>query len=333
MCSKTNKLRKGIYMRFGDNLKKIRKEKNISKKHLAKRLNISVYQISTWESGKNYPNFFEIQKISQSLQCDINALVYKKLSDFKSMDDEIKKYVSKSNSKRLYRYCVISLIIIFILVFSHSNIISYFSKDVLENKVVACIGDSITYGYGVEDTRDTDSYPSILAKLLGDNYTVINYGVNNTTLQKSGNEPYIYTDDFLKSLENKPDIVLIMLGTNDSKGINWNKNSSKNYKKDYIELIREYKKANKNASIYAIIPPKIFAEVTNNNQLSINDKIIQNEIIKIIKEIAEEENIKIVDLYKKMEKSPELIPDKIHPNRDGNQVIAEELYKAINNGK
>ena len=51
---------------------------------------------------------------------------------------------------------------------------------------VACIGDSITYGAGVLSTRDIDSYPAILQKLLGDSYQVLNYGLSGRTLLDGG---------------------------------------------------------------------------------------------------------------------------------------------------
>ena len=43
-------------MKFGDNLKQIRKSKNISQEELAERLGVSRQSVSKWETGENYPN-------------------------------------------------------------------------------------------------------------------------------------------------------------------------------------------------------------------------------------------------------------------------------------
>ena len=84
---------------------------------------------------------------------------------------------------------------------------------------IACIGNSITYGYGIEG-RETNSYPAQLQTLLGKEFEVTNFGVSATTLLTNGNNPYIQTPEYQQALESNPDIVFIKLGTNDSKQIN-----------------------------------------------------------------------------------------------------------------
>ena len=54
---------------------------------------------------------------------------------------------------------------------------------------VACIGDSVTYGSGIED-RDNNSYPAQLQKMLGDEYVVGNFGKPGATLLVKGHRPY-----------------------------------------------------------------------------------------------------------------------------------------------
>src|SRR6516164_7032395 len=85
---------------------------------------------------------------------------------------------------------------------------------------VACIGDSITYGSGLSD-RQNECYPAVLGLLLGDDYEVRNYGVSGATMLKSGDHPYWDTSAFSESSNWQPDIVIIMLGTNDSKPWKW----------------------------------------------------------------------------------------------------------------
>ncbi|HEX6984910.1 MAG TPA: GDSL-type esterase/lipase family protein, partial [Planctomycetaceae bacterium] len=60
---------------------------------------------------------------------------------------------------------------------------------------VACVGDSITFGSGVEE-RERNSYPAVLGRLLGERYEVRNFGVSGATLQKRGDKPYWTLDAF-----------------------------------------------------------------------------------------------------------------------------------------
>ena len=85
---------------------------------------------------------------------------------------------------------------------------------------VACVGNSITYGSGIKD-RANHSYPSVLGRLLGSKYEVQNFGFSARTLLNKGDHPYMKETLFQKALNYQPDIVVIKLGTNDSKPINW----------------------------------------------------------------------------------------------------------------
>src|SRR4051812_11154381 len=85
---------------------------------------------------------------------------------------------------------------------------------------VACVGDSITAGAGVQDPGH-NAYPVVLQRLLGDKYEVKNFGVSGTTLLKKGDSPYWNQKAFKAATAFAPDIVIIKLGTNDTKAQNW----------------------------------------------------------------------------------------------------------------
>src|ERR1043165_8271897 len=76
---------------------------------------------------------------------------------------------------------------------------------------VACVGDSITYGYGIKD-REHDSYPAQLGSLLGKKWEVQNFGVNGATALKKGTRSYSEQKSFQDALLFKPDVVVIQLG-------------------------------------------------------------------------------------------------------------------------
>jgi lysophospholipase L1-like esterase len=85
---------------------------------------------------------------------------------------------------------------------------------------VACIGNSITDGFGI-DMAGAYGYPAELQKLLGKDYWVKNFGVSSRTLLNKGDYPYMNEQAWRDALAFKPDVVIIKLGTNDSKPENW----------------------------------------------------------------------------------------------------------------
>ena len=88
---------------------------------------------------------------------------------------------------------------------------------------IACIGNSITYGAFIPN-REKNSYPAQLQAYLGKDYEVRNFGVSGSTLLSKGDFPYINTHAYMDSQKFLPDIVLIKLGTNDTKPQNWKRN-------------------------------------------------------------------------------------------------------------
>ena len=85
---------------------------------------------------------------------------------------------------------------------------------------VACIGNSITDGHGIE-LASAYGYPALLQKKLGSGYWVKNFGVSARTLLNKGDHPYMNELAWRDALAFDPDIVVIKLGTNDSKPQNW----------------------------------------------------------------------------------------------------------------
>ena len=85
---------------------------------------------------------------------------------------------------------------------------------------IACVGDSITYGCTLP-LFFLRRYPAVLQRLMGQGVQVAAFGVNDRTLQNTGNKPFRREKAFLQSKEYRPDAVVILLGTNDSKDGNW----------------------------------------------------------------------------------------------------------------
>lgn len=195
---------------------------------------------------------------------------------------------------------------------------------------VACVGDSITYGHGVTPWHE-NNYPVVLQELLGDGYNVQNFGVSGTTAQSTGDQPYIETDIYKKSIEYNADILIFMLGSNDSKPENWT--DAETFKKEYLALLDTYIVENGSPKIYLGIPAKAFYEDENQTQ-GITTYDIQSNIVEeigdIIKEIANERDYKYIDIYEITSENPEWFEkDYVHPNSDGAKAIAELIYKYV----
>ena len=186
---------------------------------------------------------------------------------------------------------------------------------------VACIGNSITFGAGIRN-RSRDSYPSVLARMLGDNYWVKNFGVSARTMLNKGDHPYMNEPAYKNALAFNPNIVVIKLGTNDSKSFNWKYRAD--FMKDAQTMIDAFKGLPSQPKIYLCYPSKAY--LTGDG---INDDIISKQIIPMIKKLAKKNDLSVIDLHTAMDGMPELFPDRIHPNEKGAQVMAKAVYQSI----
>lgn len=187
---------------------------------------------------------------------------------------------------------------------------------------VACMGNSITEGYGLQHP-DTESWPSVLQQLLGDGYSVKNFGASGRTLTIEGDVPYMKEQCFKNALASLPDVAIIKLGTNDSKAWNWQ--HKQEFKTDLRTLIHALDTLSSHPRIYLCLPIP-----ANENPYSINDSIIRNGIIPRIREVAHECHLPVIDLYTQMRPyCQKECPDGVHPDKEGAARLAGFIYQAI----
>lgn len=186
---------------------------------------------------------------------------------------------------------------------------------------VACIGNSITYGDRI-DNRRHDSYPAVLGRLLGTGYNVKNFGICGCTLMNKGDHPYMETWAWKAALTFNPDIVIIKLGTNDSKSFNWQHKAD--FKKDLQAMLDTLEALSSHPQIYLCYPSKAYLTGSR-----INDSIIADGIIPLIRQVARKNNLPVIDIYSAMDGKPELFPDNVHPNEKGAAIIARTIYNAL----
>ena len=189
---------------------------------------------------------------------------------------------------------------------------------------VACIGDSVTYGTGIED-RDNDSYPSQLQRMLGDGYEVGNFGRPGATLLRKGHRPYMQQPEFSEALDFAGDIAVIHLGLNDTDPRNW-PNYRDDFVGDYMALIDSVRKANPHVRVIIAglspITPKHHRFISGTRQW-------HADIRKAIEDVARAAGTELIDFHPELHRRPDLLPDSIHPTAEGAGILASTVYSAI----
>lgn len=189
---------------------------------------------------------------------------------------------------------------------------------------VACIGNSITDGFGI-DMASQRGYPAQLQQLLGNDYHVKNFGVSGRTMLNKGDLPYQNELAWRDALAFRPDIVIIKLGTNDSKPENWQYN--KGFKDDLQQMVDALQANKNNPRIFLCTPIPAFKPTWN-----INDSVIVHGITPVINKVAKKNKLQVIDLHTLYANDGDkMIADGIHPDAKGArrmaEIIAEQLKK------
>jgi lysophospholipase L1-like esterase len=184
---------------------------------------------------------------------------------------------------------------------------------------VACVGDSITLGVGADSGK---SYPSQLQAILGNKWQVKNFGLGGRTLLKKGDYPYWINQGFKDAQNFKPDVVIIMLGTNDTKPQNWAHHDE--FYADYKNMIEIFKNLPSKPRVF-ICRPCFVPEPGN---YKINETTIKLEI-PLIDQLALDENVDIIDMHAALLNKPQLFTDRVHPNTEGAGLLARTAATAL----
>ena len=214
---------------------------------------------------------------------------------------------------------------------------------------VACIGNSITDGSGI-DMAELNGYPAQLQQLLGDGYEVRNFGVGGRTMLQKGDHPYMSelawldAKAFIKSSKaataERPDIVVIKLGTNDSKPENWKYKDE--FEQDMQTMIDNLcpmvpvlnKKGKPSKKMQRADSPRIYLCTpipTKQDRWGITDKVITEEVIPAIRRVAEKNGLTVIDLHSQFDAQAEgmMVNDGIHPSVKGARRMAEIIDEQL----
>ncbi len=213
--------------------------------------------------------------------------------------------------KRKYLFIAITLL----------STVSLYAKKPIK---VACVGNSITYGYTLPD-REKEAYPSQLQQLLGDDYIVGNFGKSGATLLNKGHRPYTQQEEYKQAIEFAGDIVVIHLGVNDTDPRNWPYYQSE-FIQDYVSLIDSFKKANPKCRI-------IIARMTpisdRHPRFESGTRDWHGQIQEAIETVAQYTGVQLIDFHEPLYPYPYILHDGIHPDAEGAAILAKTVYSGI----
>lgn len=196
-------------------------------------------------------------------------------------------------------------------------------------RLVSCVGDSNTeFGYA-----------TFLQEVLGDGYQVENFGKGGATIIEGSYFPYSKTEQYRPSLKFNPDVMFIMMGTNDANP-KWCLDDDRvtafegtvqeEFIAGYRKLIQEYKKRHPKSEIYILTPLPVWAKKkTDNENLAGRQQQLNEWVIPAVLEIAEAEAVKVIDVHAIMNNSYKFTTDGVHFSDKGNIYLAKKIAKYL----
>ena len=187
--------------------------------------------------------------------------------------------------------------------------------------VVACVGDSITAG-------GADSYPALLQKELGEGWSIRNFGVNSRTARRDGKEfdgrpgnlDYRETSAYRQSLACRPDAVILLLGTNDSKPANW-EGTGEAFREGFASLAADYLALDPQPELVIGVSPTVKG---GGWTYLVTEEIVGGGVAPFQRAFAAEKNLPLVDCRAVLD--PHLDTaysgDGLHPNASGRALLA-----------
>lgn len=194
-----------------------------------------------------------------------------------------------------------------------------FSKQIFARKRIASVGNSITYGALLTERKK--AYPALLQQKSCGRFEVCNFGVPGATLQFDKKNAYVKSTEYKSIAAFCPEVILLKLGANDARPQEWNGRDV--FYKNYAELLDSLLLLC--PEIYLCTPTRPYGEKWKDR-----NKLLKKELIPVIRKIAKEKHLKLIDLYKVLPaEDAYYMKDGIHPTAAGYEVISEHIYTEL----
>ena len=193
-------------------------------------------------------------------------------------------------------------------------------------KRVTCVGDSITAG----------PYPKMLQDELGSGWVTLNCGRGGATVIEGSYYPYHKQPEYQKALASEPDVVIIMLGTNDANPKWWDDPNRKTsfqgtphdeFKTRYLALVDSFLKLPTQPRVILATPMPVLGD-KKPKEAGRGERLVK-EVIPIIEQIAKERNLELVDLQTAMKDQKAHSKDGVHYRDPGYLAMAKYFRDAL----
>ena len=188
---------------------------------------------------------------------------------------------------------------------------------------VACIGDSLTWGFSLPEPW-RQSYPAQLQERLGADFAVRNFGCNGASVRFDADLPYVETMAYGESRAWNPDIVLLMLGSNDATAWDWDAAA---FRRDYERIVASYRDLPSDPRIILIAPIRMF-RVMGGTFGGLSPETLEEGVRPVIREVARECGLQCIDLVD-LFTDASYCYDGVHPNVAGVGLLVGEICLQI----
>lgn len=186
---------------------------------------------------------------------------------------------------------------------------------------IACVGASVTFGLGLANRRE-QSYPAVLARLLGEGHHVRNFGHSGAAAARGSATPYWRTPAFTAATRFRPNVVIISLGINDA--LRENARTVTALGDDFAALVSHFRTLPTSPAVLATTPTPVFG-----HPAELDRAALENQVRPTLAVVAERLALPLIDFFTPLSDHPELFPDGVHPNAEGARVLAETVYTEL----
>lgn len=190
------------------------------------------------------------------------------------------------------------------------------------------------------DSNTQRGYPNILQQQLGEGWEAVNCGKGGATVLNGTRTPYFSTSQYQKFKASAPNIVVIMLGTNDANPLWWEGERKSDFegsaKDEFIfqfkKLIAEARELSSQPKVYVVTPPPIFPERSKDDKKGMRaarQKVFLGEVLPLVKEIAKAEGAPLIDVHTGLLGDAETCTDGLHFNKKGYTKLAMIIKEQI----